>query len=246
MTAFTKRLWKNESVKTYIVIGLIVLAVFGFWFGSQLVLHTKITPVLAVVSGSMCIPYDAACDGWSHPFVRTLHVGDIVVIQGVNPQDLKADYPNSDIIVFQRPDLPVDSPNANIVHRIVSEVEVDGKLYFYTKGDGNNSPNTWPNTPQPTDYWFPDPANPNSTYNGAISQDYVYGKVVMRIPWIGQIPMFIHSVLGANSSLIVIPIIFVLIIILIVFEFAAPLLKRRKNRTPKKSILGDSSLSGKY
>jgi hypothetical protein len=101
-----------------IVVCVIVTVVFGFWYGSQLALNTKIAPYLAVISGSMCIPYDATCDGWSHPFDRTLHIYDIIVIQGVDAKSLKTDYPNSDIIVFQRPDLPEDDPNSKIVHRI--------------------------------------------------------------------------------------------------------------------------------
>ena len=106
---------KNETVQTIVVISLILLVVFGFWYGSQLILNTKIPPALAVVSGSMCIPYDGACDGWTHPFTKTLHIGDIIIIQGVNPKDLNTNYPNSDTIVFHRPDNPdelVSSLNA--------------------------------------------------------------------------------------------------------------------------------------
>jgi hypothetical protein len=88
-----KKLWKNDYVQTVIVVGVVVGIVFGFWYGSQLVLNTKITPALAVISGSMCIPYDATCDGWTHPFNRTLHVNDMIIIQGFDPKSLKTDYP---------------------------------------------------------------------------------------------------------------------------------------------------------
>jgi hypothetical protein len=222
------KLWKNETFQTVLVIAAIMVVVFGFWFGSQLVLNTKIPPALAVVSGSMCIPYDGACDGWSHPFDRTLHVGDIVIIQGINPDDLNANYPNSDIIVFQRPDMSADNPNGKIVHRIVSEIEVNGTLYFYTKGDGNPR-YVWPNTPQPTDYWAPDPTDPSSTYEGAVSQDYVYGKVIMRVPWLGWVSILMHD-WGGNSAYGLVPIVAVLIILLIVVELAVPLLKKHKQQ----------------
>ncbi len=213
MATIFKKLRKNEYFQTAIVVVLIVVIVFGFWFGSQLLLNTKIPPALAVVSGSMCIPYDGACDGWTHPFARTLHVGDIIIIQGVDPKTLKANYPDSDIIVFHRP----DNPSELIVHRIISErVGDDGKIYFLTKGDGN-SPNVWPN-----------PAGPYHDPWGEVSQDLVVGKVIMRIPWIGHVAIFMHDVLGVNNSLIGIPIIIILIIILVIIEFVVPLLRGKR------------------
>ena len=95
---------------------MIVAIVLGFFFGLQLVLGTSV-PVRVVESGSMCVPYDGACNGWSHPFAHTLHVGDIIIIQKVNPEDLNTNYPNSDIIVYENPTDPTSTP---IVHRIVA------------------------------------------------------------------------------------------------------------------------------
>jgi signal peptidase I len=205
LTATIKRLWKNEYFQTAVVIGIIIIVVFGFWYGSQLVLNTPY-PALAVVTGSMCIPYDGACDGWSHPFTQTLHVGDLIIVQGVNPADLNANYPNSDIIVFHRP----GNPDELIVHRIAAEDVVNGTIYFYTKGDGNPT-DKWPNPIQPAEY---DPW-------GRVSQDQVVGKVVMRIPWLGQIVLFMRNSLG-------LPIVIALIIILVIVEFVAPVLKGKK------------------
>jgi signal peptidase I len=82
-----------------------------------------------------------ACDGWlslDHPFAQTLHKGDIIIIQAVNPADLNANYPNSDIIFYKNP-----NGVTPIVHRIVEKQEINGTLYFKTKGDGNG-PLTWP------------------------------------------------------------------------------------------------------
>jgi hypothetical protein len=225
-TAHLKRMWKNEYFQTGITILIIVIAVFGFWFGLRIALNTTIFPALAVTSGSMCIPYDGACNGWSHPFARTFHTGDMVIIQGINTNNLNANYPNSDIIVFQRPDLPASNPEGKIVHRIVSEVQVNGKLYFYTKGDGNGAPDVWPNpATSAVDYWQPSPTDSSSTYNGAVSQDYVYGKVVMRVPWIGWV-----SILAQQYSLL--PIIVVIIIVLIVVEFIWPIVKKKSPAQP--------------
>jgi signal peptidase I len=214
LTANLKKLWKNEYVQTAIAIGLIALVIFGFWYGSQVVLNTPY-PALAVVSGSMCVPYDSQCDGWTHPFARTLHVGDLIIVQGVNPADLNTNYPNSDIIVFHDPRDPTD-PNKMIVHRIVAKKIIDGKIYFETKGDGN-SITKWPDIPDPAYY---DPWSP-------VSQDLVVGKVIMRIPWIGHIVLFMRNPVG-------LPIVVALIIILVIFEFVLPLLRRKKEPEQQK------------
>jgi signal peptidase I len=208
LTANLKKLWKNEYIQTAIVIGLIALIIFGFWYGSQVVLNTSY-PALAVVSGSMCIPYDGACNGWSHPFARTLHIGDLIIVQGVNPADLNADYPNSDIIVFHKP----GDPEELIVHRIVAKEERDGILYFYTKGDGNGV-NKWPSTPTSSEY---DPWNDGQ----GVPEDLVVGKVVMRIPWLGHVVLFMRNSIG-------LPIVIALIIILVIVEFIVPLLRGKK------------------
>ena len=204
-----RKLWKNEYVQTAAIIGLIALIVFGFWYGSQIVLNTQY-PVLAVVSGSMCIPYDGQCNGWSHPFERTLHVGDLIIVQGVNPADLNGDYPNSDIIVFHKP----GDPTELIVHRIVAINEDNGTLYFRTKGDGNGI-NKWPNTPLPSEY---DPWREGNI--AGVSQDNVVGKVVMRIPLVGNIVLFMRN----STGLVVV---IAIAAILILLEFVIPVLKKK-------------------
>ena len=214
LNASPKKLWKNEYFQTAITIALIVLVVFGFWYGSQAVLKTNY-PALAVVTGSMCIPYDGLCNGWDHPFARTLHVGDLLIVQGMNPANLSAAYPNSDIIVFHKP----GDPSELIVHRIVGETEINGKIYFYTKGDGNvgvdGNADKWPATPKAlTSEYGVDPWGP-------VSQDLVVGKVVMRIPWVGQIVLFMHYPYG-------VPIIILLIMLLVIVEFLLPLTKQKK------------------
>lgn len=205
-----KKLWHNEYIQTIVVIGLIALFIFGFWYGLQIALNTPY-PALAVISGSMCVPYDGACDGWSHPFSHTLHIGDLIIVQGVKPEELNADYPNSDIIVFKKP----EDPDELIVHRIVAVDEINGTLYFRTKGDGN-SHIKWPEIPTPLEY---DPWGTNGV--PGIREDYVVGKVVMRIPWVGHIVLFMRNSIG-------LPIIVALIIIILIVEFIIPLLKGEK------------------
>jgi signal peptidase I len=217
LTANLKKLWKNEYVQTAVVIGLIVLIILVFWFGAQAVLNTS-TPMLVVVSGSMCIPYDGACDGWSHPFARTLHVGDLIVVQGVNPANLNGNYPNSDIIVFHQP----ENPDELIVHRIVAIDNVSGTLYFRTKGDGNPI-DKWPNPVQPSEYdpWAIPPAP-------GVSQDMVVGKVIMRIPLIGNIVLLMRNPTG-------IVVIVIIAALLIILEFVLPILRKK---TPEASPNG--------
>jgi hypothetical protein len=208
VTATPKKFWKNEYFQTALTIGLIIIIVFGFWYGSQAVLKTNY-PVLAVVSGSMCIPYDGGCDGWSHPFARTLHIGDLLIVQGENPADLSDAYPYSDIIVFHNP----NNPSELIVHRITQKFEQGGIYYFRTKGDGNGE-----------DKW---PALPNTSMvsgndSWVVPQDLVVGKVIMRVPWVGHIVLFMHDY---NRG---VPLIIALIILLIVLEFILPIFRRKK------------------
>ena len=217
MTATLKRLWKNEYIQTATIIGLIVLIFFGLWYGSTLALNNS-NPVVVVPTGSMCIPYNGACDGWNHPFDRTLHVGDLLVLQGVNPKDLKTDYPNSDIIVFQRPDFPDEL----IVHRIVAAEEINGTLYFRTKGDGN--PYTrWPGIPQPAEYdpWTIPPSP-------GVSQDQVVGKVILRVPWVGHIVLFMRTPAG-------LVLVAVLVALLLIVEFVIPVLRKKQGHSSPES-----------
>ena len=206
-----KKMWKNDYFKTVVAIVLIIAVVLGLFFGLQIGLHTSY-PALTVISGSMSIPYGASDDNFwlsiSHPFDRTLSVGDIVIVEGVNPKDLNSNYPNSDIIIFHS---PIDGEL--IVHRIVSEETVNGTIYFQTKGDGNGNP--WP--AQPTSGFDPwDYNNPPG-----VPQNLVVGKVVMRIPWFGWITMLMRD----NSWGL--PIIIALIMVLIIIEFVIPILREK-------------------
>jgi hypothetical protein len=229
VTSIIKKIYRNEYTQTIIAAALIIAIVFGFWYGSQIALNTKIPPALAVVSGSMCIPFDGACDGWSHPFDRTLHIGDIIIIQGVDPKTFNTDYPNSDIIVFHRP----DRTGELIVHRIAAVQEVGGKLYFWTKGDGN-SQTKWPD-PINSGLYDPWYSENSSVPAGAVSQDLIEGKVVMRIPWVGHIAIFMKSILGENNNFVGIPIIVILIVLIILIEFIIPFLRHRKSSTEVKN-----------
>ncbi len=210
----TPKFLRNEYVKSAIVIAVIVGLVLGTFLALQLVLGSAV-PIRVVESGSMCIPYDGACDGWSHPFAPTLHKGDIIIIQKVDPKDLNANYPNSDIIVYENPTDPTDTP---IVHRIVAEYEVNGTLYFQTKGDGNGV--KYPAVPSASEY------DSNSIWHTGegVPQNLVIGKVVFRIPYFGWITLILK---GNPWGL---PLIIGLILLLVVLEFIIPLLRHKGSK----------------
>jgi signal peptidase I len=209
-----KKFVKTEYFKTIVAIALIIAIIIGFYVGMELVLGTSV-PLRVVESGSMCVPFDSACDGWSHPFEHTLHVGDIIVIQKVDPKDLKADYPNSDIIVYKNP-----NGVTPIVHRIVAKQEINGTLYFETKGDGNG-PIKYPDIPNYYDN-IPDAKG--------VPQDLVEGKVILRIPWFGWITLFMRS----NSW--VLPVVITVIILIIALEFILPMIKLKKKKLVNRTI----------
>jgi hypothetical protein len=220
-----KKLWKNDYFKTIVAIALIIGIVLVFFFGLQLGLKTSF-PLLTVESGSMSIPYDSMeTPNWegfllsiNHPFDRTLSVGDIIVIQGVNTKDLNTNYPNSDIIVFHSP-----ITGELIVHRIISSEMVNGVTYYQTKGDGNGNP--WPQPPvigQGTDPW--DYNNPPG-----VPQNLVVGKVIMRIPWFGWITLFMRS----NS--LGLPIVIGIILLLVILEFVIPIIRGSNKKSKEQN-----------
>jgi signal peptidase I len=209
----SRNILKNEYFKTVVAIVLVVAVVLGLFLGLRAALNTP-DPALTVVSGSMSVPYDASdYNFWltiATPFDRTLSVGDIIIIQGVNPKDLNTNYPNSDIIVFHEP----GDYNTLIVHRIVKAETINGQLYFITKGDGNGNP--WPQTPQGGfDQW--DGNNPP----GVPASDVV-GKVILRIPWFGWVTIFVHDDQWG------LPLIIAIILLIAIVEFVLPTLKGKK------------------
>jgi signal peptidase I len=215
---------RKEYIKSVVAIAVIVIVVLGFFFGLSFALNADI-PIRVVESGSMCVPYDGACDGWSHIFEQTLHVGDIIIIEGVEAEDLNADYPNSDIIVYLNPTNPTATP---IVHRVVAKYQVDGTWYFQTKGDGNGE--LWPTAVGSGQY------DSNTLWHTGqgVPEDLVLGKVVMRIPWFGYITLFLRN----NSWGL--PLIIALILILLIVEFVVPIAKSKKAKKASCNNRGES------
>jgi signal peptidase I len=191
---------------------LIALVVGSGYLALVLALNTDV-PIRVVGSGSMCTLYDGDCEGLqslTHPFACTLHTGDLIIIQGVKPEELKMDYPNSDIIVYKNP-----YGVSPIVHRVVTNQIINNTLYFQTKGDGNPSA-IWPATPNSYEY----DGIPDHTYGVPI--DLVEGRVVMRIPFLGWIPLIMQNTSWG------LPLVFVLILLFVAVEFLVPAYKHKR------------------
>lgn len=203
MTTF-RQLWKNEYFQTAITIVLVILVVLGIWYGSQMVLGTEY-PALAVASGSMCLEPGPNCDGWSHPFARTLHVGDLIIVQGVAPEEINAaPYPTGTIIVFHQP-----GTGELIVHRAIAEHTTNNVTYFTTKGDGNSGP--------------------DST---AVPADSVVGRVVLRIPWIGHLALFMRNSAGIFVIVILIIVLVIVEFLIPAFSKKKPEITEEKPQAP--------------
>lgn len=174
-----KEILKREYVQTAILLLIVVISFVAFWFGLKAALRTE-HPLCGVASGSM---------------IPTLQVGDIIVVQGLSPDEIyAAPAPEGDIIVYYKPKGWRD-PNDLIVHRAIDVSSRDGKLYFKTHGDAN-PPGSWEEVPE----------------------DYVIGKVLLRIPLVGFITFLMRTPAGI---LVILP-----ILILIIVEWFPSLSKR--------------------
>jgi signal peptidase len=140
----------------------------------------------------------------SGSMIPTLNVGDLIVVQG--EQNVSSINAN-----YTTGDIVVfrkpGNPDELIVHRAVEEV-TDG---LKTKGDGNDHP----------DFWI-------------ITDGDLVGKVVGVVPYLGHVPLFVHTTTGIMIILIV-------IVVLIVLEFVIPMAREKpKPEEPKE----ESTVSG--
>jgi signal peptidase I len=178
------RIKHSKHTKT-VLIFVSYRALLGVFLGLRLFLNTEV-PIRVVESGSMCVPYDGSCEGWlsvTHSFAPTLHKGDIIIIQGIEPEELNTDYPNSDIIVYKNPARQEDTP---IVHRIATSYEENGTLYFQTKGDGNDTP--WPAPVNSSEYdsrWQTGKGVPEDLVEGKVILGFSFGWITFLANYLG-------------------------------------------------------------
>lgn len=150
-----KKVWRSEAFRVAVTLALVFLAVQGAWMLMKAVLRTEV-PLAYVPSRSM---------------EPTLRVGDLVVIEGVKPQEISL----GDILVFYVPG-HYGEDSYRIVHRVVTVVHMDGTLGFETKGDNNPSSDLY--------RW------------GYIPASHVIGVVRYRIPYVGYLAIKLREPLG--------------------------------------------------
>lgn len=95
--------------------------------------------------------------------------GDLVVMGGSNPKDLK----DGEIIAFDMIVLDLANPNRGkmsvpILHRIAGIVAQNGSRYFITKGDNNPTPDEW-----------------------YVPEEGVMGKALFIIPYLGNVVLIL-------------------------------------------------------
>lgn len=154
---------KKETLITFLVIILAIGGTFAFLGILRVSLKTE-NPLVIVISDSM---------------EPTIDIGDLLVIQGINPAEIE----NGTIILYDSLGLwppPYRQVEVPIVHRVISKYmnETDGKWYFITLGDNNDDTD-------PPDGPFGDEI--------PVPEDRVIGFVKTIIPKIGLVKMWMDE-----------------------------------------------------
>lgn len=98
--------------------------------------------------------------------VPEIYGGDLVICTDIDPDDVEV----GDIISFFD---PMSTKGTVVTHRVIDVIEQDGKIYFKTKGDANNAEDYKP-----------------------VPEENLVGEYQFRIPWVGNILMFMQTTLG--------------------------------------------------
>lgn len=138
----------------------------------------------------------------SESMLPTLNVGDVIIVQGVSSAtQIRADPINGDIVVYQRPGTDV-----RIVHRAIEVKENASGCWVVTKGDKNSL----------SDAAFPESA--------------LIGKVIARIPFVGNVSLFVNKVGNFYFLLALIIVAFALFLSLLTDEEEASSKKENRER----------------
>lgn len=126
----------------------------------------------------------------STSMLPTLNVGDVIIIQGVPATQINANYTTGDVVVYRLP----YNPNKRIVHRAVKkELGPDGYWRITTKGDNNIGP---------------DPP---------FHESYLIGKVIARIPYVGNFDLFVNA--PGNFYFFIVLIVILVVVILLSLSY---------------------------
>ena len=100
--------------------------------------------------------------------------GDIIILKGVKPKDIKT----GDIIVFKsHKSRPRPDP---IIHRVVRKWEANSNYFFQTKGDNYNTNTNSINSCDGT----------GCIDETSISEGQVIGNAVFRVPFLGYVKIW--------------------------------------------------------
>ena len=158
------KLWSRNVLEALVLL-LLVLMILSIPTMLKIALRTPIP--LATVESSSMIP--------------TLNIGDVVIIVGVGPEDIKV----GDIIVYNKVSLmpskksailPLKTP---IIHRVIGIVKVEDKVFFITKGDANIAKDSWYVPPE-----------------GVLGKAVMINGYPLRIPYVGYFSLFLHNLIG--------------------------------------------------
>jgi len=165
-------------ILAFVLIKFIIFPTLGF------VLSTT-HPIVAVVSGSM--EHDARFEPWweahgqwyesrnitlkefrSFPFREGFNRGDIMLLYGKKPKDIK----RGDVIVFQ------STSRDPIIHRVVDKRQDKSDYVFQTKGDNNA-----------------DSIKTSQLDETRIPEAQVIGAAVFRIPLLGYVKIIFIEII---------------------------------------------------
>ncbi|MBS3125939.1 signal peptidase I [Candidatus Woesearchaeota archaeon] len=170
--------WLVNVILAFVLIKFIIFPTLGF------VLSTT-HPIVAVVSGSM--EHDARFEPWweahgqwyesrnitlkefrSFPFREGFNRGDIMLLYGKKPKDIK----RGDVIVFQ------STSRDPIIHRVVDKRQDKSDYVFQTKGDNNA-----------------DSIKTSQLDETRIPEAQVIGAAVFRIPLLGYVKIIFIEII---------------------------------------------------
>jgi signal peptidase I len=144
----------------------------------------------------------------SESMLPTLNIGDVIIVQGVPASQIYANYTAGDIIVYRSP-----STGKLIVHRAVDKENTTNGYEFTTKGDNNVGADV------------------------PFSDTYLVGKVIARIPYVGNFVLLVNA-LGNFYYFIIIIIIILNILLSLLFDSDEK--KKSANEVPheKRKLFG--------
>ena len=195
-------IWEEDSIWSWIVniVLAFVLIKFIVYPGLGLVLATDF-PIVAVVSSSM--HHDGGFDDWwekggewytdngitkenflSYSFKNGFSKGDIMVLKGKEPKDIKI----GDIVVFRsHTGRPRPDP---IIHRVVKKWDEDGKYFFQTKGDNHKTNKNSINSCDLT----------GCIDETRITEEQILGNALIKVPFLGYVKIwFVEAVCVFND-----------------------------------------------